>query len=117
MLLEVKSRSPESWGPLASVPQKRFSEILDNRRGSTKEMVKNEVKRAKKLKDYKVTFKKEWHSDTFILQAENDWEIGAVARKYFEDNLGSIGFHERERGKWATDYKGYDSISYVKMRS
>jgi hypothetical protein len=117
MLLEVKSRSPESWGPLAKVSDHRFNQILDNRRGSTKEIIKTEVKKAKKLKDYKVTFKKEWHSDTFILKAESDWDIGSVARQYFKDNLGSIGFHERERGKWAGDYEGYDSISYVKVRS
>jgi hypothetical protein len=116
-MLEVKSRSPESWGPLSSVPDKRFNEILSNRRGSTKDMVKNEIKKAKKLKTYKVSFKKEWHSDTFELQAESEWDIGAVAREYFKQNADSIGFKEKTRGKWVGDYEGYDSISYVKVRS
>jgi hypothetical protein len=117
MLLNVKNRSPESWGPLASLPETRFNQILDNRRGSTKEMIKTEVKKAKKLKTYKVSFKKEWISDTFELQAESDWEIGSVAREYFKENANSIGFKEKPRGKWAGDYEGYDTISYVKVRN
>jgi hypothetical protein len=114
-MLEVKSRSPESWGPLASMGEREFKSLIG--KPYAKDAIKTYLKKAKKLKDYKVTFKKEWHSDTFILKAESDWDIGAVARQYFKDNLGSIGFHERERGKWAGDYAGYDSISYVKMRS
>ena len=116
MLLNVKSRSPESWGPLASVPEGRFNQILDNRRGTTKEMIKNEIKRAKKLKTYKVTFEKRWKSDTFEIQAESDWDIGSAARAYFKEHGDKIGFKEQERGKWADSYTGYDSISYVKVK-
>ena len=113
MLLNVKNRSPESWGPLASVSDKRFNDILDNRRGSTKEMIKNEVKRTKRLKTYKVTFRKEWTSDTFEIQAESDWDIGNAAREYFKKNADKIGFKEKPRH----DHVGYDAISYVKVRS
>lgn len=116
MPLEVKNRSPESWGPLANVTEFRFNQILDNRKGSTKDLIKTEVKRAKKLKTYKVRFKKEWYSDQFELQAESDWEIGSVAREYFRQNRDKIGFKEQERGKWAGDYEGYDGISYVKVK-
>ena len=117
MLLNVKSRSPESWGPLASVPEGRFNQILENRRGTTKEMIKNEVKRAKKLKTYKVTFRKEWVSDQFEIQAEDEYSVSVVARAFFKENADKIGFKERPRGKWAGEYSGYDSISYVKVKT
>lgn len=116
MLLEVKNRSPESWGPLASVPEGRFNQILENRRGTTKEMIKNEVKRAKKLKTYKVTFEKRWYSEKFEIQAESDWDIGSAARAYFKEHGDKIGFKEQERSKWAGGYDGYDAISYVKVK-
>ena len=116
MQLNVKSRSPESWGPLASVPEGRFNQILENRKGITKDLIKSEVKKAKKLKTYKVTFRKEWISDQFEIQAESDWDIGAAARAYFKEHGDKIGFKERSRGKWAGDYSGYDTISYVKVK-
>lgn len=117
MLLNVKNRSPESWGPLASVPEGRFNQILDNRKGTTKDLIKDELKRAKKLKTYKVTFEKRWKSDQFEIQAESEWDIGSAARAYFKEHGDKIGFKEQERGKWAGDYSGYDSISYVKVKS
>lgn len=113
----VKNRSPESWGPLASLPENRFNQILGNRCGSTKDLIKEEVKRAKKLKTYKVTFKKEWYSDSFEIQAENEYRVGTKAREYFKENADKIGFKQKPRGKWAGDYEGYDYISYVKVRS
>ena len=116
MLLNVKSRSPESWGPLASIDEDRFDRILNNRRGSTKEIIKDEVKRVKKLKTYKVTFEKRWKSDQFEIQAESDWDISSAARAYFKEHGDEIGFKEQERGKWADSYSGYDAISYVKVK-
>lgn len=116
-MIEVKTRSEESWGILAAVDDKRFNQIVNDRRGLTKDRIKNEAKRIKKLKKYKVSFKKEWVSDTFILEAEDDWSIGTVARQYFKDNYDKIGFKETPRGKYAGDYKGYDFISYVKVSS
>lgn len=58
-MIEVANRTAESWGPLASLDEDRFDRILNNRRGSTKEIIKDEVKRIKKLKTYKVTFRKD----------------------------------------------------------
>ena len=115
-MLNVVNRTKEAWGPLASIPEGRFKQILENRRGTTKEMIKNEVKRAKKLKTYKVTFEKRWYSEKFEIQAENDWDIAAAARAYFKEHGDKIGFKEQERGKWADSYSGYDSISYVKVK-
>jgi hypothetical protein len=112
-MFEVKSRSVESWGPLASVSESKFNHILNSRHGSTKDM----IKKLKKLKTYKITFKKEWYSDSFEIQAENEYDVSSKAREYFKDNADKIGFKEKPRGKWAGDYAGYDSISYVKVRS
>ena len=116
MLLNVKNRSPESWGPLASIPEGRFNQILENRKSTTKDLIKSEIKKAKKLKTYKVTFEKRWRSDSFEIQAESDWDIGSAARAYFKEHGAKIGFKEQERGKWAGEYSGYDSISYVKVK-
>lgn len=116
-MIEVKSRSPEAWGPLASMGEREFKSLVNNRRDPTKDLIKTHIKKVKKLRTYKVTFKKEWHSDTFEIQAENDWDVGSAARAYFKKNADSIGFKEKPRGKWAGDYEGYDSISYVKVRS
>ena len=116
MLLNVKNRSPESWGPLASIDEDRFDRILNNRRGSTKEIIKDEVKRVKKLKTYKVTFRKEWSSDAFLIQAESDWDVSSAASQFFRENQDKIGFKEKPRSKWTGEYKGYDSVSYVKVK-
>jgi len=116
-MIKVANRSVESWGPLASIPESRFHQIIDSRVGDTKDLIKSEIKRAKKLKTYKVTFKKVWNSNTFEIQAENDWGVVEAARNYFKENEDKIGFFEKPRGKWAGDYAGYDSISYVKVRS
>jgi hypothetical protein len=117
-MIEVKNRSEEAWGPLAKFSDMDFKQLVDCRRTvSTKERIKNYLKKQKKLKTYKVSFKKEWYSDQFEIQAENDWDIGSAARAYFRENGDKIGFKEKDRGKWAGDYEGYDSISYVKVRS
>lgn len=114
-MFEVKSRSEESWGPLAKCGDREFASLIN--KIDAKNEIKSFVKKQKKLKTYKVSFKKEWRSDQFELQAESDWEIGAVADQFFKENQNKIGFKEQPRGKWAGDYKGYDSISYVKVRS
>ena len=114
-MFEVLNRSEESWGPLAKVDQKVFDRLLS--KPNARDEVKNFIKKQKKLKTYKVSFKKEWYSDEFQLQAESDWEIGNVAREYFKANQDKIGFREKDRGKWAGDYIGYDSLSYVKVRT
>lgn len=116
-MFEVKNRSKESWGILADCDDKMFDAMINYRKEPAKAHIKVFEKRKKKLKTYKVSFKKEWHSDQFELQAENDWDIGYVAEQYFKQNEDKIGFKERPRDKWAGSYKGYDSISYVKVRS
>lgn len=113
MLLEVKSRSPEAWGPLAKCSDAEFNRILNNRKGNTKDL----IKKAKKLKTYKVTFKKHFCSDQFEIQAESDYGVSEAARKYFKENESKIGFVAKARSPWASSYPGYDSISYVKVRS
>ena len=116
MQLEVKSRSPEAWGPLAKCSDERFKQILENRRGATALMIKNEAKRVKKLKTYKVTFKKHFCSDEFLIEAENDYAVSEAARLYFKENESKIGFVAKARSPWASSYPGYDSIGYSKVR-
>lgn len=113
-MIEVKNRSEESWGPLAKCGTREFFNLTSKYGASTR--VKDHIKKAKKLKTYKVTFKKEFHSDQFEIQAESDWDIGTAARKYFKENEDKIGFVLRARTPWADSYAGYDSISYVKVK-
>jgi hypothetical protein len=113
-MFEVKNRTVESWGPLANVDQKVFDKLLSKH--NARDEVKSFVKKQKKLKTYKVSFRKEWLSDQFELQAENDYDVSTVAREYFKANHDKIGFKEKPRGRWAGEYEGYDAISYVKVR-
>ena len=111
MLFEVKNRSPESWGPLASLSESKFNQILNSRPGSAKDM----IKKIKKLKTYKVTFKKVWISDTVEIQAETEYGVQTAAKQYFKQNAESIEFKEQARNQWADGYAGYDLISYVRV--
>ena len=113
-MIEVKNRSVESWGLLANVGEREFKGLIN--RIDAKSEIKTYLKKAKKLKTYKVTFEKRWYSDKFEIQAESDWDIGSAARAYFKEHGDKIGFKEQERGKWAGDYSGYDAISYVKVK-
>lgn len=117
MLLNVKNRSPESWGPLASLPDNKFKDIINTRKWSTKERIKDELKRIKKLKTYKVTFKKVATSDQFEIQAESEWDVGTAAAAFFKSNSDQIEFKEQQTSIWADGYRGYDTISYVKVAS
>jgi cytochrome c peroxidase len=112
-MFEVKSRSVESWGPLANISESAFNNILNSRPG----FAKDKIKKIKKLKTYKVTFKKVWNSDSFEIQAENEYAVQSAAKQYFKENAESIGFKEQARNQWADGYAGYDSISYVRIRS
>jgi len=114
-MFEVTNRSEESWGPLAKCDIKTFNKLINS--VHAKDDIKAFVKKQKKLKTYKVSFTKQWHSDQFEVQAESDWDVSAVAAQYFRENEDKIGFKEQLRGKWAGDYKGYDTISYVKVRT
>jgi hypothetical protein len=110
-MFEVKSRSVESWGPLASLSESKFNQILNSQPGSTKD----KIKKLKKLKTYKVTFKKVWISDTVEIQAETEYGVQTAAKQYFKQNAESIEFKEQARNQWADGYAGYDSISYVRV--
>ena len=83
-MIEVKSRSAESWGPLSSdkCSDMLFKQIINSHPGETKDTIKNHIKKQKKLKTFKVSFKKEWYSDQFELQAEDEWHVSIVAREY-----------------------------------
>ena len=113
MMFEVKNRSVESWGPLANISESKFNQILNSRPGAAKEM----IKKIQKLKTYKVTFKKVWNSDGYVIQAENEYAVQTAAKQYFKENAESIGFKEQARNQWADGYPGYDSISYAKVRT
>ena len=114
-MFEVINRSEESWGPLAKVDQKVFDKLLS--KPNARDEVKNFIKKQKKLKTYKVTFKKVWNSDSFEIQAESDYDVQTAAKQYFKQNEASIGFKEQARNQWADGYAGYDSIRYVKVRT
>jgi hypothetical protein len=111
-MIEVKSRSTNSWGPLAKIDEAEFIRIVNNRKGNTK----NLIKRSKKLKTYSVQFKKVWQSDTFEIQAEDDYSLSTAAKQYFKQNEQSISFKEQTRNQWADGYAGYDTISFVKVK-
>lgn len=111
-MIEVKTRTEESWGPLAKVDDKEFNRIINNRRGNTKDL----IKKVKKLKTYRVTFKKHFCSDQFEIQAESADRVSEAARKYFKENESEIGFVATARSPWASSYPGYDSFSYVKVK-
>ena len=112
MMIEVKNRSEETWGPLAKVSDGEFNRIINNRKGNTKDL----IKKVKKLKTYKVQFKKVWLSDYFEIQAQDDYSVSTAAKQYFKQNEQSIGFREQARNQWADGYAGYDTISYVKVK-
>jgi len=110
-MFEVKNRSVESWGPLANISESKFNHILNSRHGAAKEM----IKKIKKLKTYKVTFKKVWNSDSFEIQAETEYGVQTAAKQYFKENAEFIGLKEQARNQWADGYPGYDSISYARV--
>jgi hypothetical protein len=112
MLLEVKNRSPESWGPLAKCSDAEFNRIINDCKGNTKYL----IKKVKKLKTYKVWFKKVSESDYFEIQAEDDYSLSTAAKQYFKDNEQSISFKEQTRNQWADGYAGYDTFSFVKVK-
>ena len=111
-MFETIARSEEAWGPLAKVNDKVFKELIDQ--PYAKDAIKEHIKKQKKLKTYKVSFIKQWESDTFEIQAENQYAVERAAAVYFKENESKIGFKEKERSRWADSYRGYDSIRYVK---
>lgn len=115
-MIEVKSRSEESWGPLASCDDKLFSAMVNERREPAKEHIKVYLKRQKKLKKYKVSFIKELVSDEFEIMAESDYDVSSAARQFFKENKDAIDFKMKPVGKWAGEYEGYDRLRYGKAR-
>ena len=115
-MIEVKSRSAESWGPLASCDDKLFNAMVNERREPAKEHIKVYLKRQKKLKKYKVSFIKELVSDEFEIMAESDYDVSSAARQFFKENKDAIDFKMKPVGKWAGEYEGYDRLRYGKAR-
>jgi hypothetical protein len=115
MLLEVKNRSPESWGPLAAVDQKTFDGLIN--KWDAKDEVKAFVKKQKKLKPYNVTFERRSYSESFEIMAEDNYDVGVKARAYYKENADKISFKEQQRSNWADGYAGYDNIHYSKVRT
>ena len=111
-MFEVKNRSVESWGVLAKLTDIEFDRIINNCKGNTKYLVKQQ----KKLKAYNVSFIKEWKSDPYEIMAADEYDVSSKARQFFKDNADTIGFKETPRSKSTGNYAGYDRISYVKVR-
>ena len=114
-MIEVKNRSEESWGPLAKCDDVYFQKLINGRQDSTKDRIKDHIKKQKKLKKYKVTFIREEISEPVEIEAASDWDVSSAAAGYFHNHAESITFKTKERGKWAGDYKGYDKVSYRKI--
>lgn len=113
-MFQVKSRSAESWGPLAECKEDVFQKLLNSQ--NSKEAIKTHVKKQKKMKKYNVRYTKQWQSvDSFEIEAEDEYSLIAAARNFFNQNETSIGFKEKKRNKWADSYAGYDTLSYVKV--
>lgn len=115
-MFEVKARSEESWGLLASCDDGVFNKIINDRKGSTKEVIKTHIKKQKKLKKYRVQFLKESRTDYFVVEAESDYDVSSVAREFFKKNKDTMEFKEKQPSKWAGNDLEYDRLSYVKMR-
>lgn len=113
VMFETINRSVESWGPLAKCSEEVFDQIINNRRGYTKD----KIKKLKKLKTYKVTFERRSYSESFDIMAEDDYDVGTKARAYYKQNADKIGFKEQQRSNWADGYAGYDTIRYSKVRT
>ena len=114
-MIEVLSRSPEAWGPLAELDDAVFHSVIGTRQQNTKAYVKQFLNDKKKLKKYKVHFIQQLTSDSFIVEAENEYSVRTAARDFFKNNADQITFKTKPVGKWAGDYSGYDQISYVKV--
>lgn len=115
-MIEVKSRSEESWGPLAKCDDTVFQRLIDGRQA--KDAIKEHLKQQKKLKTYKVTFIKQLVSEQFEIQAESDYAVSSAAREFFKNHQHSIDFKLKPKSSWgkrAGTESDYDSISYVKV--
>ena len=114
-MFEVKSRSEETWGPLAKCDDKTFSKLINQLDAKAK--IKDHLKKQKKLKTYKVSFIRELETDQFEVQAEDDYSVSSAARELFRESKDSMEFKMKPVGKWAGDYEGYDRLRYVKVKS
>ncbi len=116
IMIEVKNRSVESWGPLADCDDKIFNAMINERRERAKDHIKVYLKRQSKLKKYKVAFIKELVSDQFEILAEDEYGVSSAARQYFKENKDNIEFKMKPASKWVTDGDGYDRLQYTKVR-
>lgn len=114
-MFEVKSRSPEAWGPLADSDEAVFHSLISYRQQPAKATIKHHLSLKKKLKKYKVTFIRELVSDSFEIESENEYSVNTAARDFFKSKQQDIEFKMKPTGKWAGDYTGYDRVMYVKV--
>lgn len=49
-MIEVVNRSEESWGPMAKLDDNQFKKLINTRNSETRNVIKEELKRQKKLK-------------------------------------------------------------------
>ena len=115
-MIEVRNRSEESWGPLANVDQKVFDKLMS--KPNARDEVKSFVKKQKKLKNFKVTFIKQFVSEQFVIQAESEYDVSSKAREFFKENKDTIEFAPKVKSTW--DMKTgvaveYDQISSVRV--
>jgi len=116
-MIEVKNRSEESWGPLAKCDETQFQSLVNQSHiASTKEHIKEYVKRQKKLKKYKVSFIKELVSEEYEIMAETDYDVNNASRQFFKENKDTIDFKMKPASKWAGN-DGYDRLRHVKVRT
>ena len=114
-MFEVKNRSEESWGPLAKCGDREFARLIN--KIDAKNEIKSFIKHQKKLKTYKVSFIRELESDSFEVQAENEYSVSSAARQYFRENKDAIDFKMKPVSKWAGEYEGYDRLRFGKVRT
>lgn len=113
-MIKVANRSEESWGPLAKCDDKTFNKLINTL--DAKNKIKDHLKKQKKLKTYSVSFEKHLYTKSFELQADDTYNLSSVAREFFKNNKDSIEFIEKQTGKWADSYNGYDTFRFVKIR-
>ena len=109
MSVEVRNRSPESWGPLADTDEKTFCAMINGR--DAKDRLKAHIKKQKKLKTFRVRYIRQLVSDRFEVQAEDSYGVTAAARQFFDENKDKIKFSSHDH---YTNKNGlsYDQISY-----
>ena len=115
MTVEVRNRSPESWGPLADTDEKTFCSIINGR--DAKDNLKAHIKKQKKLKTFRVTYVRQLVSDFFEVRSVDSYGVQDAARKFYQENKDQIVFRKKVKDHWEKKYNDveYDSISFTQV--